>query len=65
MVAASEGVVIAASKWGKVKTVSQMIGIIFLIFNIPGGIPIMWLATALTIWSGWDYLVKGADLLEN
>lgn len=65
MVAASEGVVIAASKWGKVKTVSQMIGIIFLIFNIPGGIPIMWLATALTIWSGWDYLVKGVDLLEN
>ena len=65
MVAATEGVVIAASKWGKIKTVSQMIGIIFLIFSIPGGIPIMWIATILTIWSGCDYLLKGAALLEN
>ncbi len=65
MVAATEGVVIAASKWGKIKTVSQMIGIIFLIFSIPGGIPIMWAATILTIWSGCDYLLKGAALLEN
>lgn len=64
MVAATEGVVIAASKWGKLKTVSQMIGTIFLIFTIPGGMAIMYVATALTIWSGWDYLVKGADLLE-
>lgn len=65
MVAASEGVVIAASKWGKIKTISQMVGIIFLIFDIPGGMPIMWLATALTIWSGCDYLIKGAVLLDS
>ena len=34
MIAASEGV-IAASKGGKLKTVSQIIGIILLIFNLP------------------------------
>ena len=34
MVAASEGVVIAASKGGKLKTVTQIIGIVMLIFNM-------------------------------
>ena len=64
MIAASEGVVIAASKGGKLKTVSQIIGIILLIFNIPGGLTVMWIAMALTIWSGGDYLVKCIDLLD-
>ena len=64
MVAASEGIVIAASRGGKLKTVSQIVGVILLIFNIPGGIAVMWLAMALTIWSGGDYLVKCIDLLE-
>ena len=64
MVAASEGIVIAASRGGNLKTVSQIVGVILLIFNIPGGIAVMWLAMALTIWSGGDYLVKCIDLLE-
>jgi CDP-diacylglycerol--glycerol-3-phosphate 3-phosphatidyltransferase len=64
MIAASEGVVIAASKGGKLKTVSQIIGIILLIFNLPGGLTVMWIAMALTIWSGGDYLVKCIDLLD-
>ena len=64
MIAASEGVVIAASKGGKLKTVSQIRGIILLIFNLPGGLTVMWIAMALTIWSGGDYLVKCIDLLD-
>lgn len=64
MIAASQGIVIAASKWGKSKTISQMIGIIFLIFDVPGGMPIMWVAMVLTIWSGCDYLIKSAKVFE-
>lgn len=63
MIAASEGIVISASKWGKIKTVSQIIGIIFLIFNIPGAIIVMWGSMILTVASGADYLVKSVDLL--
>lgn len=65
MVAAAEGIVIAASAGGKLKTVSQIIGIILLIFNIPLGIPVMWVAMILTIWSGMDYLIKSKDLLDR
>ncbi|MEG1603831.1 MAG: CDP-diacylglycerol--glycerol-3-phosphate 3-phosphatidyltransferase [Cloacibacillus sp.] len=63
MVAASEGVVVAASKGGKLKTVSQIIGIVMLLFNIPGAMAVMWIAVILTVWSGVDYVVKGANLL--
>jgi len=63
MVAASEGVVIAASKGGKLKTVTQIIGIIMLILNIPGAMLVMWVAVFLTVWSGISYLVKNVDML--
>lgn len=65
MVAAAEGVVIAASKWGKLKTVSQIIAIVMLIFSIPGGMAVMWVAMILTVFSGIDYLAKGKDLLTK
>lgn len=63
MVAASEGVVIAASKGGKLKTVTQIVGIIMLLFNIPGAMLVMSVAVLLTVWSGVDYVVKSSDLL--
>lgn len=63
MVAASEGVVIAASKGGKLKTVTQIIGIIMLLFDIPYAMPVMWVAVILTVWSGVEYVVNGSDLL--
>lgn len=63
MVAASEGVVIAASKGGKLKTIMQIIGIVMLIFGIPGAMAVMWGAVILTVWSGIEYLIKSADLL--
>lgn len=64
MVAASEGVVIAASKGGKLKTVTQIIGIILLLFSIPGAMAVMWLAVILTVWSGIEYIHNSMDLLS-
>ena len=63
MVAAVEGVVIHASAGGKAKTVTQIIAIIMMIFNIPFATPVMWVAMILTVWSGLDYLIKSKDFL--
>jgi CDP-diacylglycerol--glycerol-3-phosphate 3-phosphatidyltransferase len=64
MVAAVEGVVIHASAGGKIKTVSQIIAIVMMIFNIPYALPVMWIAMLLTVWSGWDYLVKSKEFFR-
>ena len=63
--AASDGIVIAASKWGKAKTISQMIAIIaLLLVNWPVmafpalllfGHIMVYVALALTLISGLDY----------
>ena len=70
MVVASKGVVIAASDLGKWKTATTMVAICGLLFlpSIPGGMiqdvllfifnASMWVAVALTAWSGIDYFVK-------
>ena len=63
LVASAEGVVIAASPRGKIKTVFQIVAISLLIFRLPGGIALMWLAMFLTVWSGMDYLIGGAKIL--
>lgn len=62
MVAASEGEVIPASRWGKAKTVLQIIAITLVIFNLPGGLYAMWAAMAVTVASGMDYLFKGRNI---
>ena len=63
LVASAEGVVIAASQGGKIKTVVQIIAICLLIFRLPGGIALMWIAMFLTVWSGMEYLIDGAKML--
>ena len=63
LVAAAEGVVIAASRGGKIKTVFQIAALTMLILKIPGGMALMWVATALTVWSGMEYLIGGSKLL--
>lgn len=69
LVAADKGVVIAASMWGKVKTVVQMIMIIMLIANIEVlgilTIIVMYVATALTIISLVDYIVKNKEVMAD
>ncbi len=53
---ASEGLSVKASFAGKVKTVSQMGAIGFLLMNWPCGNCLLWIAVILTIYSGLDYL---------
>jgi len=55
------GLVLPASVWGKIKTVSQMIAVgAFLLpfFPLPPARRLMDVAVALTVWSGLDYAIK-------
>ncbi len=65
MVASAEGIVIAASRLGKWKTVSQIVAICLMIFNFPGGLAAMWFAMIMTVWSGVDYLIRGKNIIFN
>lgn len=77
LTAAGEGKVIAASMWGKLKTVSQMVAIIvaIVLMNIEKttllGVPTMllsdiliWISIILTVISGIDYLMKNWHLMK-
>lgn len=68
LVASDNGVVIAASYWGKFKTTFQMLMIIVLILNLGGvfdmiGLVITWIALILTVVSLIDYLVKNKQVI--
>lgn len=67
-IAASNNITIAASKGGKLKTLSQCFAIVFLLVNNLTlnkiGIVIFYIAVVLTIYSGWDYLVKNKKVLN-
>lgn len=69
LVASDNGVVIAASMWGKYKTTFQMIMVILMIADIAVlsilTQIIMWIALALTIISLVDYLVKNKDVMKE
>ena len=68
LVAADNGIVIAASWWGKSKTISQMSMIILLIADIPAlsvlNTVLIWVALILTVVSLIDYLVKNKNVLS-
>jgi len=55
-VAIGHGISVKASMAGKVKTVFQMIAIGFLLMHWPYGEALLWLAVALTLYSGFEYL---------
>lgn len=65
-VAAAEGVVVAASNLGKIKTVTQIIAISLILLegfyieyiNISLGTITLYIALFFTIWSGLDYVKK-------
>lgn len=77
LVASDNGVVIAASYWGKFKTVFQMIMICLLIvdnayFPLAGTLVwsilanvIMWIALALTVISLLDYVIKNRSVMSD
>ena len=78
MIALGDAKVIAASMWGKAKTVSQFIMVVLVMVNeiiflhIVGGVMVynyfvllsVVVATALTIFSGIDYAVKNRNLIQ-
>ena len=80
IIAADNGIVIAASIWGKIKTVFQMIMIIWLIldlnwiveeyiidlpiYDILGDI-LIWISLILTVVSLVDYIYKNKDVLKE
>jgi len=55
--AMGEGKDIAASMAGKVKTVLQMIAIGFLMMNWPFAQLLLWVSVALTMYSGYEYII--------
>jgi CDP-diacylglycerol--glycerol-3-phosphate 3-phosphatidyltransferase len=67
LVAADNGIVIAASWWGKTKTVSQMVMIVVILLNINGWrifeLVLIGVATALTVISLCDYIIKNKEVL--
>lgn len=73
LVASDNGVVIAASYWGKFKTTFQMLMIIFTIFNIYLENDVLdvisnilvYVALALTVISLIDYMLKNKDVLKD
>ena len=72
-IAAAEGKVIAASGGGKSKTITQMVAVGFLIihYNTIGlpcheiGIMMLWVATGISLWSGYKYIVSYFQNLPN
>jgi CDP-diacylglycerol--glycerol-3-phosphate 3-phosphatidyltransferase len=70
LVASDKGVVIAASYWGKFKTVSQMLMVILLILDLGGVFTVIaqvlvWVALVLTVISLVDYLMKNWHVMEG
>lgn len=64
MLVAVEGVIIPASRWGKLKTVSQVVAIAALLTQMPGANVLLWLAVLLTVWSGVHYFLKAQPYLH-
>lgn len=73
LIALSENKVIAASWWGKSKTVSQLVAIILMmvdrimpltVFGIEITMIAIWVMVVLTAYSGYDYVKKNFSLLQ-
>lgn len=71
LIASDNGVVIAASYWGKFKTNFQMFAIILLCLDLGGNVVhiieniLVYIALILTIVSLIDYIVKNIDVLKE
>ena len=73
LIASDNGVVIAASYWGKFKTTFQMLMVIVIIFNINLqlgwlnilGTILIYVALVLTVVSLIDYIAKNKDVLKD
>ena len=68
-IAAEQGIVIAASYWGKFKTTFQMIAVILMIVDLPVlhilTVACTWIALVLTVVSLVDYIAKNHKVLTE
>ena len=72
LVSATQGVVIAAGKIGKIKNLTQFIGIVLILLGNPLfnriGVPfdqiVIWISVVLAMWSCTDYIVKNLKALK-
>ncbi|MDO4552772.1 MAG: CDP-diacylglycerol--glycerol-3-phosphate 3-phosphatidyltransferase [Bacillota bacterium] len=73
-VAAGEGLIIAAGKSGKFKTVLQMVAISVLLLKdwpfslfteLPVGMALLWAAVIMTVYSGVEYIVKNKNVFRQ
>lgn len=69
LIGSDNGVVIAASYWGKFKTTFQMVSVVLLILDIPALAFVtticVWIALVLTIVSLVDYIYKNHKILTE
>ena len=71
LIAADNGIVIAASWWGKVKTICQMVMIIVILLHFsPAPFRVLeqvlvWASLVLTVVSLLDYLIKNRSVLSH
>lgn len=69
LIASDNGVVIAASYWGKFKTTFQMIAVCLMIADIAAlslvTSIVTWIAVILTVVSLVDYLIKNKDVMKE
>ncbi len=71
--AAAKGVIIAADKSGKLKTVVQFVAIILLLLNnwpldfipVDMGSVLIWISVALSIYSCIEYFVRNAKVMSG
>ncbi|MFS0672506.1 CDP-diacylglycerol--glycerol-3-phosphate 3-phosphatidyltransferase [Ornithinibacillus sp. 179-J 7C1 HS] len=73
LVAAGEGIVLAAGSMGKLKTATQMIAIAVLLLHnfpfsfigFPFGTVMLYIALFFTVFSGYDYFVKNWHVMRD
>lgn len=63
--AARRGISVAASIWGKVKTVTQIPAVVWLILDWPGATLLLGVAVFFTLYSAFDYIVNWRRLLAG
>lgn len=68
LLASDNGVAIAATWWGKSKTIAQMAMIIIMLMNVPAfhilGQIVMYVALILTVVSMVDYIIKNKEVIS-
>ncbi len=73
LVCADKGVVVAASKWGKLKTISQAVCIMAVMLLYPldstplkiSADVLVWISVALALVSGVDYVIKNRSCISS